>query len=87
MDNRKSFDHIVFSYEPMFQLMQQKGITDLQLAKRIRVKVDAIRDIQLRSDTTTISMIKDICKELECSPGDLIEVQHVKIFPAADKEL
>lgn len=87
MDKVKSYDHIVFSYDPMFRLMQQRGITDLQLAKKIGVKVDAIRNIQLRSDTTTITVIKAICKELECGPGDLIEVQHVKVFPAVDKKL
>lgn len=86
MDKRKSYDHIVFSYEPMFRRMHQKGLTDLQLARRIGVKVDAIRNIQLRAETTTMKVIKDICKELDCGPGDLIEVMHVEVIPAIKKE-
>ena len=86
MDERKSYDHIVFSYEPMFRLMREKCLTDLQLARRIGVKVDAIRNIQLRSEVTTMKMIKDICKELDCGPGDLIEVLRVEVIPAAKKD-
>lgn len=86
MDKRKSYDRIVFDYEPMFQLMREKGITDLQLARKIGVKVDEIRNIQLRPETTTIKMIKDICKELDCGICDLIEVMHVEVIPGVTKD-
>lgn len=69
----------------MFHLMREKGITDLQLARKIGVKVDAIRNIQLNSETTTIKMIKDICMELDCGPGDLIKVMHATVIPATKK--
>lgn len=85
MDNKKSYDHIAFSYDPMFHLMREKGITDMQLARKIGVKVDAIRNIQLNSETTTIKMIKDICMELDCGPGDLIKVMHATVIPATKK--
>lgn len=85
MDKRKTYDHIVFDYTPMFQLMREKGITDLQLARKIGVKVDAIRNIPLRSENTTMKMIRDICKVLDCGPGDLIEVAHVEVIPAIKK--
>lgn len=86
MLKRPSYDDIVFSYDPMFRLMREKGITDLQLARQIGVKVGVIRKIQLQQETTTMELIKSICKILDCGPGDLINVMKVKVYPAIKKD-
>ena len=86
MSQRPSYDDIVFSYDPMFRLMRERGITDLQLARQIGVKVSAIRKIQLQPETTTMELIRSICKVLDCVPGDLITVMKVKVYPAINKD-
>lgn len=86
MSKRPSYDDIVFSYDPMLHLMRERGITDLQLARQIGVKVDVIRKIQLRPETTNMELIKSICKILDCGPGDLINVLKVKVYPAIKED-
>lgn len=70
--NPQTYEDVVLSFDPMFRLMRKCGMIDLQLVRQIDVKVDAIRNIQLRHDTTTMQtmqMIKAICKALDCAPA------------------
>ena len=83
--NPQAYDDIVLSFAPMFRLMRERGITDLQLARKIGVKVDLIRNIQLHQDTTKVQTIKEICKALECAPGDIMSVSKMLVIPAAKK--
>lgn len=84
--NPQAYEDIVLSFDPMFRLMRERGITDLQLARQIGVKVDAIRRIQLHQDTTTMQTIKEICKALDCATGDIISVSKVLVLPPTKKD-
>lgn len=84
--NPQAYEDIVLSFDSMFCLMRERGITDLQLARQIGVKVDAIRNIQFRQDTTTMQTIKEICKVLDCAPGDIISISKVLVMPATRRD-
>ena len=83
--NPQAYDDIILSFDPLFRLMRKQGVTDLQLARQIGVKVDLIRNIQLRQDVVTVQMLKKICKALDCGPGDIMDVSKVLVIPATQK--
>lgn len=81
-DKPYSFERVYFSFEPMYRLMRERNINDLQLARKVRVKVDVIRNIQIYQETVSISLIRSICEALECGPGDLMTAEKVTVIPA-----
>ena len=52
-----SYERVYLSFEPMHRVMQERNITDLQLARKVSVKVNVIRNI---------------CEALDCGPEDLM---------------
>ena len=73
-----SYERVYLSFDPMHRLMQERNITDLQLAQ----KVDVIRNTYKYQDTVTLSMIRSICEALDCGPGDLMTAGKVECIPA-----
>ncbi len=39
-----SYEKVYLSFDPMHRLMRERNITDLQLAQKVGVKVDMIRN-------------------------------------------
>lgn len=72
----------VISFAPLHSLLRERKIADLQLAQRIGEKVAVVRNIQLNSHTTTVEVLRKICEELQCQPGDIMEAIQVEIIPA-----
>ena len=66
----------------MHRLMRERGITDLQLAQKVGVKVDVIRNTYKYQDTVTLSMVRSICEALDGGPGDLMPVGRLECVPA-----
>lgn len=76
-----SYERVYLSFDPMHCLMQERNITDLQLAKKVGVKVDVIRNTYKYQDTVTLSTIRSICEALDCGPGDLMTAGKVECIP------
>lgn len=62
--------------------MREKNITDLELARKVGVKVDMIRNTYKYQDTVTLSMVRRICEALDCGPGDLMVAGKSLYIPA-----
>ncbi len=77
-----SYERVYLPFDPMYRLMQERNITDLQLAQKVGVKVDVIRNIYKYQDTVTLSVIRRICEALDCWPGDLMTARKVEYIPA-----
>jgi len=65
--------------------MKERGITDLQLAKKVGVKVDVIRKMYKYQDTVTLSLIRNICEALDCGIENLIDSKRVRVIPLKDE--
>lgn len=77
-----SYEKVYLSFDPMHRLIRERGITDLQLAQKVGVKVDVIRNIYKYQDAVTLAMIRSICEALDCGPGDLMTAGKVEYIPA-----
>jgi len=76
-----SYETVYLSFDPMHRLMQERNITDLQLAQKVGVKVDVIRNTYKYQDTVTLSVVRRICEALDCGPGDLMTARKVECIP------
>ena len=76
-----SYERVTLSFEPMYQLMIERSITALQLAKKVGVKVDIIRNMYKYQDTVSLSLIRSICEVLDCDVGDLMSAEKVVVIP------
>ena len=76
-----SYKKVYLSFDPMHRLIQERGMTDIQLAKKVGVRVDVIRNTYQSQDTVTLSMIRSICEALDCGPGDLMTAGKVECIP------
>ncbi len=63
-----SYEKVFLSFDPMYRLMRERNITDLQMVWKIGVKVDVIRNTYKYLDMVTLSMILNICEALDCGP-------------------
>ena len=77
-----SYERVYLSFDPMHHLMRERNITDLELARKVGVKVDVIRNTYKYQDTITLSLIRDICQVLDCGPGDLMVAGKALYIPA-----
>ena len=77
-----SYERVYLSFDPMHRLMRERNITDLELARKVGVKVDVIRNIYKYQDTVTLSMVRSICEALDCGPGDLMTAMKAICIPA-----
>ncbi len=77
-----SYERAYLSFDPMHRLMRERNITDLQLAQKVGVKVDVIRNTYKYQNTVTLSVIRRICEALDCGPGDLMTAGMVECIPA-----
>lgn len=79
-----SYDYTVISFKPMYALMRQRGVSDLELSRLIGEKVDVIRKIQLKQDEIPLSVIRKLCHALKCDPGDLMVAERAILKPAKE---
>lgn len=77
-----SYEKVHLSFAPMHRLMRERNITDLQLARKVGVKVDVIRNMYKYQDTITLSLVRNICETLGCGPEDLMSAEKVTVIPA-----
>ena len=80
-----SYERVYLSFDPMHRLMRERNITDLELARKVGVKVDVIRNTYKYLDTVTLSVVRSICETLDCGPGDLMTARKVEYIPAKNE--
>jgi len=82
-----TYERTYLSFMPLDETLKKRGVSDLQLARQVGVKVDVIRNMFKYQDTVSLSMIRSICEVLDCGPGDLIAAGKITVIPPKNKAL
>lgn len=64
-------------YEKLFSLMQKKGLTTYRIRKESIISESALQKLRKGKSVTT-DTIGDLCKVLDCQPGDIMEFEEAK---------
>lgn len=80
-----TYERTYLSFEPLDETLKKQGVSDLQLARQVGVKVDVIRNMYKYQDTITLSLVRSICETLDCGPGDLMTAGKAMVIPAKKK--
>nr|WP_295677950.1 helix-turn-helix domain-containing protein [uncultured Lachnoclostridium sp.] len=62
-------------YTKLFQLLSEKKISKTELQKRIGMSSTTMAKLS-KNENVSIKIIGDICKTLNCQPGDIIEMSN-----------
>lgn len=62
-------------YTKLFQLLSEKNISKTQLQKRIGMSSTTMAKLS-KNENVSIKIIDDICKVLNCQPGDFMEMSN-----------
>ncbi len=58
-------------YDGLLQLLKEKKISKTQLQKRLGISSTTIAKLA-KNEPVSLKVIEDICKELDCQPGDIL---------------
>jgi DNA-binding Xre family transcriptional regulator/fido (protein-threonine AMPylation protein) len=73
--NKKEGDRMPIQYTKLFQLLSEKNISKTELQKRIGMSSATMAKLA-KNENVSIKIIDDICKTLNCQPGDIMEMSH-----------
>ena len=73
--NKKECDYVPILYTKLFQLLSEKKISKTELQKRIGMSSTTMAKLS-KNENVSIKIIGDICKTLNCQPGDIIEMSN-----------
>lgn len=65
--------------EALLRLREQTGLTQKDLAKRLRLSHATLHRIERGDYNPTLRVIEDLCDALDCQPGDLFEAGRLKL--------
>lgn len=68
-------------YTKLFQLLSEKNISKTDLQKRVGMSSSTMAKLS-KNENVSIKIIEDICKTLNCQPGDILEMSN-----STDKQL
>ena len=57
--------------ESLRRLRQEAGLTQGQLARRLRISRPSLNRLESASQNTTLKTLGQLCRALRCEPGDL----------------
>jgi len=80
-----TYERTCLSFKPLRETLKKRGITDLQLARQVGVKVDVIRNMYKYQDTITLSLVRSICEALDCCLDELMTAEKVMVIPIKKK--
>ena len=60
------------SYNKLFALMEQQGIKKIDLRKKYNINPKTV-DSLVKGRSVTVDTLIELCKILNCQPGDLVE--------------
>ena len=64
--------NVMISYDKLWKVMKQKGVTQYALIKTYHVSPGQITRLK-RNESVSTHTIEVFCKILQCEPGDLME--------------
>lgn len=59
------------SYEPLWQTMEEKGITTYTLIEKYKVQSKTIYNLKHNKNITTVTL-ETLCNLLSCTPNDVL---------------
>ncbi len=59
------------SYEPLWQTMEEKGITTYTLIEKYKVQSKTIYNLKHNKNITTVTL-ETLCNILSCTPNDVL---------------
>ena len=60
------------SYNKLFALMEQRGIKKIDLRNKYNINPKTV-DSLVKGRSVTVDTLIELCKILNCQPGDLVE--------------
>ncbi len=66
---------MAIQYTKLFQLLSKKNISKTELQKRIGMSSTTMAKLS-KNENVSIKIIEDICKVLNCQPGDIMEMEN-----------
>lgn len=67
-------------YTKLFRLLSEKNISKTELQKKVEMSSTTMAKLA-KNETVSMKIIVDICKVLNCQPGDIMEVSEQKTSP------
>ena len=71
MSSRKEGDFMI-SYDNLWNIMKEKGVTQYTLIKQYHISPGQITRLK-RNESVSTHTIEVFCKILHCQPGDIME--------------
>lgn len=63
----------MYSYTPLWQTMQRRGITTYSLVNHYGISSHLMSNLR-HNKNVTVETIHRLCQILECTPNDIIEI-------------
>ncbi len=79
---RGGIERRCLTLNPLRDTMRKRGISELELARKVGVKVDVIRRSYWYHDEISLSLIEKICDALDCDIDEVMVADKVLYIPA-----
>lgn len=64
----------MFNYDPLWETMKKKGITQYQLIKEYRFSTGTLDSLR-KNKSVTVSTLETLCTLLDCEPNDILKIE------------
>ncbi|MCK8818126.1 helix-turn-helix domain-containing protein [Natroniella sulfidigena] len=65
----------MISYKPLLKLMIDKGLRKKYLVEEVGLSWTTVAKLSKEGEYVDLRVIEKLCKELNCTPNDIIEIQ------------
>lgn len=62
------------SYEPLWQVMEEKGITTYALINKYKVQSKTVYNLKHNRNITTVTLER-LCEILDCTPNEILKFE------------
>lgn len=63
----------MFNYNPLWETLKQKNISQYQLIKKYHVSTGTLDDLR-KNKSITVYTLHKLCLILDCTPNDILEI-------------
>lgn len=64
----------MFNYDPLWETMKKKGITQYQLIKEYHFSTGTLDSLR-KNKSVTVSTLETLCILLDCEPNDILKIE------------
>ena len=64
----------MFNYNPLWETLKKKGITQYQLIKEYHFSTGTL-DALRKNKSVTVNTLETLCILLECEPNDILKIE------------